>query len=116
MIISSVDYLKNYNGKADTIAVTANEQGCVPKYTECRFVQISNFNVENETARPYSIPPPGETENTSGFEIYFGFNGTITRQLFIGQTSEIIPIANLNQLIIQSRPGTTRTVWLTYFW
>jgi hypothetical protein len=109
------EYLKDYQGKADTKTITATETGVVPEFTDCRFVQIFNFNVENDSNRPYSVPPASLTE-TSGLEIYFGFNGTEIGQIFPGEKSDIYPISNLNQLVLRSRPGTTRTVWLTYFW
>lgn len=115
MILTSVDYLKNYHGLADTKTVVATENGVVPEFTECRFVQIFNFNVDNAASRPYSLPDPSFGE-TAGLEIYFGFNGTEIGQIFPGGKSDIYPISNLNQLVLRSRPGTTRTVWLAYFW
>lgn len=110
-----MDYLKDYQGKADTKTITATPSGVVPEFTACRFVQIFNFNVDNDANRPYSAPP-ASVVTTSGLEIYFGFNGTEIGQIFAGDKSDLYPINNLNQLILRSRPGTTRTVWIVYFW
>jgi hypothetical protein len=114
-ILFTSEYLKNYQGKAGNTIVLVTDVGIVPEYTECKFAQIANFNIENDAAMPYESVAP-DLNFTNETEVYFGFNGAVTRQIFGGQTSEIFPISNLNQLVLQTRPGKTRTVWVTYFY
>lgn len=101
-------YFDCYQGIADTLPVKATETGTQPKDTPCKFCIISNFDVINEAE---TFAP-----DAAAAEVYFGFNGTVSGQIKPGEQSQKLYINNLKQLVIRSRPGTTRQVWITYFY
>lgn len=106
-------YLKDFKGLADTHIVQITDEGTRLDAKPCKFVKISNFNVENIPTLPTEFTREAATE---GGEIYFGFGGTPTMQIFAGESSELLPISNLDQITLQARPGATKTIWVTYFY
>jgi hypothetical protein len=107
-------YLTDYQGKADTRSFPINESGFRLPDVSCKFVRISNFNVENLATMPVEFPR--ESSAKQGGEILYGFGGSPAFQIFPGAATDLIPVANLNQITLQSRPGETRQAWVTYFW
>lgn len=111
MIISD-SYLSDFKGLAGTRSVNVTDRGEQLEDLACKFVKLSNFNVSNLISRPFDTTDAKD----SGFEIYWGFSGNPSFQLFAGEQTELLPIQNLNQITLQARPGDTRQIWITYFY
>ena len=82
-------------------------------------LMLSNWNVENE---PSFALRPGTAgsglyspEKESQLEIYWGFGGVYAHQLFPGDTTPVIPITNLKEICLRSRPGQRVTIWFSYW-
>ena len=82
-------------------------------------VKLSNWNVENEpnfTLRPGSAGSGlYSPEKESQLEIYWGFGGVYAHQLFPGESTDLIPLTNLKDVCLRSRPGQTVTIWFSYW-
>lgn len=98
-------------------AIRATGDGVRLPDRKARFVKISHFNVENSESYEYKNPPSQNlADEVSSSEIYYGFDFP-AHQLFIGETTEIFPVAeNLNEIVVKARPGQTTTVWFSYWW
>jgi len=83
----------------------------------CRFAIVSNWSTDDTTALAEKADagvPESDLDDMQ--EIYYGFGGQLIGQLFVGQQTEILPVSNLNQICVRSRPGKTGRVYYAWFW
>ena len=90
-------YLEDYQGKpvAGAVSVAAGEKTRLPDI-ECKFVQLSRWNATEDGQYTVSGPDYLDTDD----EVYYGFGTVLFGQLFISQTTDLIPVSNLNELTI----------------
>jgi len=98
-------------GRSSSIVVT--EGGVRLPDEPARLVMLSNWNVENEPTFTLKAAPGLIIEEQLN-EVYWGFNGVYAHQLFPGKDSEWMPIANLQQISLRSRPGETAQIWFSW--
>lgn len=112
-------YLSNYEGNSDAsdIKIAADKTVRLPD-RPCKFVMLSNWTVSDVPTFPpkgaaaFSLPHDADTAT----EVYYGFNGRITAQLFAGQSTVLLPVSNLSQICVRSTPGMSGVVWYAWFW
>lgn len=107
----------------ESSAVKVDERGVSLPNRPARFVMMSNWNVENNSNFTYksgteSAGSRAVTEAAyggAGAEVLWGFRGTYAHQLFAGQTTILIPITNLEDICLRTRPGQSVTIWYSFF-
>lgn len=97
-------------GRSSSILVV--EGGVRLPDEDCRLVKLANWNAANDESFAFKAAP-GLIEE-SGDEVYWGFAGIYAHQLFTSRETDWIPVNNLNQISLRSRPGETVHVW--YSW
>ncbi len=115
----------NLTGGAQSGSIEVTEKGArLPKQT-ARFVMLSNWSVQDDSS--YSAKPSyDETNNVinggatdaaqpPNTEIYFGFGGNEAHQLFAGQTTVLIPVSDLSQITVRTRPNQRTTIFFSWF-
>lgn len=111
-------YLSDFQGISDagSLNVAADVTVRLPNQP-CKLVMLSNWTVADEpTFSPkgtaaFSLPDDADDAS----EMYYGFNGRIIAQLFAGQSTQLIPVANLNQICVRSTPGSSGVIWYAWF-
>jgi len=97
-------------GQSSSILVT--EAGVRLPVQEARYVLLSNWNVQNNAA--FTRKAASDIMEALEDEVYWGFNGVYAHQLFPGRTTELIPVNDLSQICLRSRPSESITIW--YSW
>ncbi len=80
----------------------------------CRAVVLSNWNVADDIQGTKNTPSD-KTPDESGSEIFYGFGGIPTHQLFPSQTTGLIPCQNLGEIFVKTKPGKIRKVFFTIY-
>lgn len=108
-------YLENFEGKAgaSSIIVPSDKTVRLPDQP-CKFVMLARWNVSNDEA--FTIVSSSVLNTDT--ELYYGFNGVVCCQLFISQTTQLIPVNNANQIIIRNpaKSGAEAPVYYAWFW
>lgn len=101
-------------GEGWSSSALVTEQGItLPKIT-AKYLILSNWNILNDKSMALLANPNNVAPVELESEVYWGFRGVFAHQLFPGQTSELIPVNDLSQITLRSRPGKSTTVW--YSW
>ncbi len=76
---------------------------------------LSHWNVENEPtfSLKATAGDPLVADNLN--EIYWGFGNVYAHQLFVSESTRIIPCTNLQDVCLRSREGQTPVVWFSYW-
>lgn len=77
----------------------------------CRAVMLSRWNASDDENFTVIGADFLDTDN----EVYYGFGGVIAHQLFISQTTPLLPINNLNQVTIRV-PAKVGACTVHYTW
>lgn len=116
-------YLENFqglcdSGTADLPAIAAGLATGIVRLPDqpCRLVQLHNWNVGDDTSFTAKATAGGALVEDDLQEIYYGFNGKFCGQIFQGRSSEIMPINNLSQIIVRSRPAQSGKVYYSWWW
>lgn len=108
-------YLNDYKGEArsGSVAVASGATVRLPE-ADCKFVQISRWNVTDDE----NFTVSGASFLNTNDEIYYGFDGILAHQLFVSQITDLIPVNNLRQIMVRvpSKVAGPVTVHFTYFW
>lgn len=100
-------------------AVEVDEDGVRLPDIPAIAAMLSNWNVENNPALPLKAGSAGtglySPDREAQLEVYWGFGGVYAHQLFPGDTTAIIPLTNLKDVCLRSRPGQTVTIWFSYW-
>lgn len=116
------NYLEGFLGlsNAGSVPLTSDKTVRLPDQP-CKFVMLSNFNVLDDTdntAKPDAGNFAAEADNQQ--EIYYGFTagagGRLVGQLFQGQSTELLPVNNCNQIIVRPRKSRTGVLYYAWFW
>ena len=112
------NYLDGFDGNAAGASkeLTLNKIVRLPDQP-CRFAIVSNWSTDDTSTLAEKADaglPESDLDNLE--EIYYGFGGQLIGQLFVGQSTEILPVSNLNQICIRARPGKTGRVYFAWFW
>ncbi len=91
-------------------SITVTDKGFTFDSQTARFIKLSNWNVQNDSA----YTPLADTEFQTGHEIYWGFGGKYAHQLFPGKESDWIPILDLANISLRAHPGATITIFYSY--
>lgn len=110
------NYFDDFEGKAggSSLFVPLGRMVRLPDQP-CRFVMLSHFNVLNNAAYSFRTVSGDSLYENAGEEIYYGFHGILTGQLFPSQNTGLLPVSNLNQICLQGRPGVEATIWYSWF-
>lgn len=110
-------YLENYLGQARSSSFDVSEVIRRLPDNPCKYVLLSNFNVDEETPLTYTALSADSLYENAGDEIYYGFAGVIAAQLFPSQNSGLLPVSNTNQICVRARPAIfQKKLWYTWFW
>jgi hypothetical protein len=83
----------------------------------CRYAMLSHWNViNNASSFAFRTVSGDQMYENAGDEVYFGFNGVLVAQLFPSQSTGLLPVNNLDQICLRSRPGDDITIWYAWFW
>ena len=110
-------YLSNFEGRsgASSILVPADKLVRLPDQP-CKFAMLSNFNIQNDSAFTLKASGTGGLYQDIGEEVYYGFNGIVIAQLFPAESTQLLPVNNLDQVCLRTRPGDSITIWYAWFW
>lgn len=109
-------YLNGFEGRAAGSSLIVTENGLRLPYQPCRYALLANWNVQNEPSLSYKPQGLSGFYEDSNNEIYYGFSGVYVAQLFPSQNSGLLPISNLDQICVRSRPGVSVQLWYAWFW
>ena len=98
-------YLEGYKGEAvaNTEVMAAGAYKRLPDIP-CKFVKLARWNASDDTNFTVAGPDYLDTDD----EIYYGFDSVLFGQLFISQTTDLIPVSNAKQILLhvpQKTPG-----------
>ena len=100
-------------------AVEVDENGVRLPDIPAIAAMLSNWNVDNAPALGIRTGSVGSglysPEKEIQLEIYWGFGGVYAHQLFPGESTGIVPLTNLKDVCLRSRPGQTVTIWFSYW-
>lgn len=82
----------------------------------CKFAMLSNWNVDDDPSMAFKPVSSDNLVANAGFEVYYGFNGIYVAQLLMGHVTDLLPISNLDQICVRSRPSSTARVWFAWFY
>lgn len=110
-------YIDGFEGRADAgdLILPADTIVRLPDQP-CRFVQLHNWNVGDDTSLTAKGGAGAAGVEDDLQEIYYGFNGKLIGQIFQGRSSDILPVSNLNQIIVRARPLLSGHVYFAWFW
>jgi hypothetical protein len=113
----SKNYFEGFEGKAagGSKNIPADKIIRLPDQP-CRFAVLSNWSTDDTpimAEKSDAGVPESDLDNMQ--EIYYGFGGQLIAQLFVGQSSEMFPVSNLNQICIRARPGQSARVYFAWF-
>lgn len=110
-------YLSDYEGRsgASSIKVGDGELKRLPDQP-CKFAVISNWNVQDVPSFTIKATGASGFYDDSADEVYYGFNGIIMGQIMPARSTELLPVNNLNQICVRTRPGDSITIWYAWFW
>ena len=112
---ASIDNFQGY-AAGSSILVPAGKIIRLPDQT-CRYAMLSNWNVINNASTfAFRSVSGDQMYENAGDEVYFGFNGVLVAQLFPSQSTGLLPVNNLKQICLRSRPGEDITVWYAWFY
>lgn len=107
-------YLKDYEGKADCSSVRVPINGSVRLPDQkCKFVRLSRWNVSDDEA--FTVDATANRLEANN-EVYYGFNGKLFGQLYMSDTSDLIPVSNCNQITIRSTAKLAAAVRVYFSW
>lgn len=107
-------YLEDYKGDAFAGSVTVAVGATVRlPDIDCKFVKLARWNASDDGA--FTVAGAGFL-NTND-EIYYGFAEVIFGQLFVSQTTDLLPVSNLKQiqLRVPAKAAAAATVHYVYF-
>lgn len=107
----------NGTGGSGAAAIAADKETRLPD-VPCRFVQLHNWTVTDATGLATvreSALSSQPKDAADGTELYYGFNGVMSAQLFAGESTPLLPVNNLNQIYARATTGNTGTIRYTYF-
>jgi hypothetical protein len=110
------NYLDDFEGKgyADSILVT--EAGVKLPNTPCKFVKICNWNTNNDSTQSIQAANATGSYIDTGTEVYYGFHGIIAGQIFPAGSTELLPVSNLNEILLQTKVGGgNRQIWFMWW-
>jgi hypothetical protein len=116
------NYLEGFQGLSNSGSVSLPVDKTIRLPDQpCKFVMLSNFTVLDDmdnTAKPDAGDPLTVIDNQQ--EIYYGFTsgagGRLVAQLFVGQSTELLPVNDCNQIIVRSRHGNAGVIYYAWFW
>ena len=108
-----MNYFNDLTGIGDSDAVQVTEKMTRLPDMKAKFVILSNFNIE-VTANYVNKATGGNLAEETGNEVFWGFRGIPANQLFMGKSTEMLPINNLNQISVRTRPGKTIMLYITW--
>ena len=107
-------YLEDYKGvaAASSVVVPAGATVRLPDIP-CKFIQLARWNASDDG----NFTVPSADFLASNNEIYYGFNTVIFGQLFVSQTTELIPVNNANQirLTVPAKAAGPATIHYVYY-
>ena len=122
-MFGNFDYLKDFKGFVDggsviLPALAGDDPTAVVRLPDqpCKFVQLHNWNTLDDISFTAKGGAGAAGVEDDLQEIFWGVNGKFVGQLFQGRSTEIMPIANLNQIIVRTRPLLAGKVYYTWFW
>jgi hypothetical protein len=111
------NYLEDFEGVAasSTFPIEADKTMRLPDQP-CRFVQLFHWNTGDDMSltRKADIGLLGSSKDDEN-EVYYGFGQRLCGQLFVGEHTDLIPVKNLNQIIVRTRPSKTATIYVAWF-
>ena len=111
------NFLDDFQGKAAASSIFVPESGVRLPDIPCKFVKLSNWNTANDSVQTVDAASASGSYLDVSKEVYYGFNGIIIAQLFPAQSTEMLPISNLNQVCLQARVGSGgRELWYAWWW
>lgn len=109
-------YLEGYEGKADcsSVLIAVNASVRLPDQP-CKFVRLARWNVSDNEA--FTVDATANRYEANN-EVYYGFKGKLFGQLYMSDTSDLIPVSNLNQITIRStaKLGAAVRVYFSWYW
>jgi hypothetical protein len=111
------NYLENFQGRsgASSIDVADGELKRLPNQP-CRFVMLANWNVTNTPEFNLEAVAPATIIEESEEEVYYGFNGVLFAPLIPTRTTDLLPVANCDQVCVRSRPTKSRVIYFAWFY
>jgi len=105
----------NFKGEARSasVVIPAGKTINLPDQP-CKAVMLSRWNASDDEQFTVVGPDFLDTDN----EVYYGFGGEIAHQLFISQTTDLLPVNNLRQVTIRvpiKAGAPTITIHYTFF-
>jgi len=110
---------------AESGSITVTDKGVTLPKRAARFVMLSNWNTDGSSELNFrddgsnNLASDGGVDmnvsGASGLEVIWGFGGTFAHQLFAGQTTPLIPIADLQDVCLRCRTGSQVTIWYSFF-
>lgn len=109
------NYLDNFKGIAasGSVALATGEIIRLPDQP-CKFVKLSRWNVSNDEQFTASAE---NLTGTGNDEVYYGFDGVLFGQLFPRKETDLLPVSNLNQIVLRcpSKLAAAAVVYYTWF-
>lgn len=106
------EFLAGLRGVSRVIDVTDKGRKLGDIRENCKFVKLSNWNADDDLAQTANTA----LVETSGNEIFYGFDGVLAHQLFPARETEFLPCENLSQINVKTRDGVSRKLFFTFFY
>ena len=108
-------YLEGYEGTADCSHVVVPINGSVRLPDQpCKFVRLARWNVSDDEA--FTVDATGNRLESNN-EIYYGFGGgKLFGQLYISDTSDLIPVSNCKYITVRSTAKLAAPVRVYFSW
>lgn len=91
---------ETFEGNAYVISVAISPGETVrPPSQDCKLVKLSRWNTTEDEQFTNMFGP--EVENSDG-EVYYGFNGALFGQLFPARETDLMPLSNLDQILLRA--------------
>ena len=113
MLADTQKFFENLEGGAGSASELVTPEGIVLPDQDCKLVILSNFNIPDLNSFNYDVAPGDIFDSKK--EIFWGFNGTFTFQLFPASQTDYIPVKNLKNISLRTHPAVSRKVYYTYF-
>lgn len=109
-----LNYLENFKGiaRSGVVSVPAGDIVRLPD-EPCKFVKLSRWNVTDDeqfTSTAESLTGVGNDE------VYYGFDGVLFGQLFPRKETDLLPINNLNQIVLRCPVKVAGEAKIYYTW
>ncbi len=93
----------DFKGEAHPGSVEVTEKGITLPDEDARFVMLENWHLTTDLTADQTV------------EVLWGYRGQYLHWLRSGGSSQLLPVRNLQDICLRTKPGETVTVFFSYY-